>query len=308
MKQCYSGTGANTTANVLSYLNGTPKPLIRNLFIIGPPESPYALFLTDHEAPLSYALYPQQNFSPAVVKRGDIPCKIGLDSDSVSLTWSPGPATYSNVVGSANPRTLAQQGFYDNWPVLMLAGFMPTPGDVNTLGCTVLFKGIIAETTVDRKEIAWTVNSLMVLLDQQVPTNVIEATNSLANYLAASPIPGYGSVPTMDTFAGSTPNVLLAKVHGDSGVFFGTNSTQAGWVIFIPGPGATLPGLWSAIAANSSPTIGGVRYNEFQLYSPLPWSPTPYVSGSGDQFIVSAPVPTTGGYSFLYVPAPEQAL
>ena len=285
-------------------------PLIRNLYIIGYPENPYSLFLTDHEAPLTYSLYPQQNFSPSVIKRGAIPCKIGLDSEAVSLTWSPGPATYANIIGSANPRTLAMQGYYDNWPVTMFAGFMPTPGDVNTLGCAVMFKGIIAETSVDRDKIAWNVNSLMVLLDQQVPTNVIEATNSLANYGAATPPTGFTKVPEFNTIVGSNDTIVIGDVLPPFSThhIFTTNVFQGGYLIFLPGPGSTLPAVWSAIAANSSITISGQAYNQFQLYSPLPWAPTPWSGSAGDQFIVSAPVPTTGGYSFNYVPSPESAV
>lgn len=310
MKQVYSGAGVNTTSTVLAYLNGTTTPLIRNLYIIGPPENPYSLFLTDHEAPLTYNLYPQQKFSPAVIKRGSVKCKVGLDSDAVQITYSPGPATYSNVVGSANPRTLAMQGFYDNWPVLNLWAFMPTPGDVNTYGCCIGWGGIVASSKVDRKEINWDTNSLMVILDQQVPTNVIEATNSLANYGAATPPTGFTTIPQFSTFTGSNDTVIYGDVQSpySAGHIFTTNVFQGGYLIFVPGNGATLPRIWGAIAANTVFIDGfSVHHNQFQIYQPLPWPPTPYVAGSGDQFIVSAPVATTGGYSFNFVPAPESA-
>lgn len=310
MKQVYSGAGVNTTSSVVSYLEGTTKPLIRNLIMVGVPENPYSLFMTDHESPLSYALYPQQTFRPAVVKRGSVKCKIGLDSDSVDLTWSPGPNTYTLSVASANPRTLAMQGFYDNWPVTMFVGFMPTPGDVNTLGCAILFKGIIAETKVDRNEITWTINSLMVVLDQQVPTNVIEATNSLASYTAASPPTGFTTVPQFTVFGSVGDNIVYGDVLPpfSSGHIFTTNVFQGGYLIFIPGNGATLPQIWGTVAANGLFVDGSsVHHNKIQLYQSLPWAPTPWTGSAGDQFIVSAPVPTTGGYSFKYVPSPESA-
>lgn len=310
MKQTFAGSGQNTTSSVLSYLAGTTQPLIKNLYIIGPPDNPYSLFMTDYETPLSYQLYPQKNFSPAVVTRGNIKCKIGLDSDSVDLTWSPGPNTYSNTVASANPRTLAMQGYYDNWPVLMLAAFMPTPGDVNTLGCAITFAGMIASTNVDREKIYWTVNSNMVLLDQQVPTNVIEATNSLANYGAATPPTGFTTIPQFTTFTGSTDTIIYGDVLPPYGTahIFTTNVFQGGYLIFIPGTGSTLSAFWGSIAGNQLFMDGhGNNHNQFEIYQPLPWPPTPFAAGSGDQFIVSAPVPTTGGFGFQYVPAPESA-
>ena len=226
----------------------------------------------------------------------------------MQLTYSPGPNIYSNSVDSANPRILAQQGFYDNWPVLNLWAFMPTPGDVNTLGCCVGWGGIIADTTVDKSKIQWNVNSLMAILDQQVPTNVIEATNSLANYTAATPPTGFSTIPYFTTHTGSTDTVVLGDVLPpySSGHLFSDNVFRGGYLIFIPGPGSTLSGIWSAIAGNTNSGPSG--WNIFQLYSPLPWPPTPWTGSSGDQFIVSAPVPTTGGYGFQYVPAPESAV
>lgn len=308
MKQCFSGSGVNTTVNVLAALSQVPLPIIKNLWIIGYPENPYSIFLTDHEAPVSYGLYPQQNFSPAVATRGTVKCKIGLDSDAVTLNWSPGPNTYANNVLQADPRKLAEQGYYDNWPVLNLWTFMPTSGDVNTLGCTIGWGGIIASVKVDRKEIAWNVNGLTVILDEQVPGNVIEATNSLASYTAATPPTGFTTVPQFTTFTGSTDTIVYGDVLPPYGAFhiFQTHIFQGGYLIFIPGTGSTETAMWSAIADNVTFTDGfGVHHNQFNLYSPLPWPPTPYSAGNGDQFIVSAPVPTTGGYSFDFVPAPE---
>lgn len=332
MKQIYNGAGVNTTATVLAAWAASMQMLVKNLYIIGPPENPYSLFLTDNAGPLTYLLYPQQTFQKAVITRGDIPCKIGLDDDAVSLKWSPSSSTsgsgvtygsglygagvYSgsagNTVAGANPRTLAQQGFYDNWPVLMLAAFMPARGDVNTWGCAKLFKGIIADTDVDRNEITFNVNSLKVLLGQKVPTNVIEATNSLANYSAAAPPAGFTTIPQFGTVTGSGDNVIYGDVQApySSGHIFTTNVFQGGYLIFIPGNGSTEAGFWGSIAANSQFTDGfGNHHNQFQIYQPLPWPPTPFVSGVGDQFIVSAPVPTTGGVgSFQFVPSPESAV
>lgn len=316
MKQVYSGTGVNTTANVLSYLHNTTSPMIRNLYIIGRPENPYAIFLTDHEAPVTYNLYPQKKFAPAVVTRGDISCKIGLDAQSMTLTWSPGPGPYSNTaIATADPKYLAQQGYFDSWPVLNLWAFMPTPGDVNTLGCTVGWGGVISQTTVDRKQITFEVESLLYALDQKVPTNVIEIANQLASYQGAAPPVGFTTVPQFTTFTGSTDTVIYGDVLPPYGTnhIFTTHVFQRGYIYFIDGPGATLANVWSAVADNSEFTDGhSNNHNQFTLYTPLPWPPTPWTGSSGDQFIVSAtnPINQADGnyYGFPYVPAPVQAV
>jgi len=108
--------------------------------------------------------------------------------------------------------------------------------------------------------------------------------------------------------SGSTPTVLLCdQVSPNPGVIPGTNALANGYVVFNGDSGQTLRGFYSIIAANSNVIVSGVHHTQIQLYSPLPWAPTPGV----DTFYVSSQAPITqadGDYfGFPYVPAPETA-
>ena len=112
--------------------------------------------------------------------------------------------------------------------------------------------------------------------------------------------------------AGSTNNILIARATAPSlNKIYGTNVYKEGYLAFDSGSGETLGGTWSLIAANQSVTIGGYNYNQFTLYSALPWPPTPGV----DTFYASYKPPvdladtvTTGpNRPFPFVPSPESA-
>jgi hypothetical protein len=47
MRKVLSGSGIDTTATVASYLASTPMLFMANLFLIGDPEDPVAIRLTD---------------------------------------------------------------------------------------------------------------------------------------------------------------------------------------------------------------------------------------------------------------------
>ena len=57
MRKVIGGDGSDTTLATQAHLNSTDDPIIRDLYIIGPPESPNALYLTNHEAPVFYRPY-----------------------------------------------------------------------------------------------------------------------------------------------------------------------------------------------------------------------------------------------------------
>jgi len=294
MRTCYAGDGSNSTAAVQAYLNSTSQPLIYDLYIIGQPEDPYSIWMTNYESPLNYNLYPEQTFMPAVVSRGSVASKIGLEVATLDITWAPGNQTFTNNVATTSPLQLAQTGYYDNWNVYVFRVYMPTKGDCNTLGACPLFGGRIADTTVDRIKIKWSVNSFLDVLSQQVPINVIEATNGYAGFVGATPPAGFSVVPQFATFTGSTDTVLLGDVQSPYGVhhIFGNHVFKRGWVIFLPVPGATLAGFYSAIADNIEFTDGiGGHHNQITVYGGFPWPPTPWSGTSGDQFILSAALP-----------------
>ena len=219
-----------------------------------------------------------------------------MEVPTLDITWAPNNRTFTNNVATTSPLQLAQTGYYDNWNVYVFRVYMPTKGDCNTLGACPLFGGRIAESSVDRNTIKWKVNAFLDVLSQQVPINVIEASNTLASFVGAQPPAGFSTVPQFATFTGSTPTVLYGDVEAPYGVhhIFSNHIFKRGWVIFLPGTGATLAGYFCALADNIEFTDGiGGHHNQITVYGGFPWAPTPYSGGSGDQFIVSAALPTT---------------
>lgn len=309
MRQVTAGDGSDSTSATQSYLDSTPNPIVRDLIIIGPPESPYALYMTDHEAPVLYSRYPNA-FSPAVYKRDKVTAKIGLDAADLSLTWSPGNQSSTANTTSASPFQLAAQHFYDNWPILVLRSFMPTPGDADTLGATAWFGGRVNTCKVKRNQLVFSCKSYLDVLKQKVPSTVVEITNTLASTTAVTVPTSPAGLPVFTAVTGSSENQIIADCTAPmANNIYSGNKFSGGYMVFVSGPGATLAGCWSAIAGNGEYTDGhGNHHSIFSIYSPLPWPPTPGV----DNFYVSmqAPVDLTqeAPSGFPFVPAPQQAV
>jgi Uncharacterized conserved protein (DUF2163) len=308
MRTVIGGDGSDTTAAVAAWLSSNRQIALANLILIGEPEDPLAQWLTDYESPLNWPLW--GTFQPAVIKRGRITTKIGLEVESLDLTWSPPVTAPTQNISTANPFQLAQAGVFDNMRVRIWTCYMPTPGDANTFGASELFGGQIGDCSIKNAQLAITVNSWLAVVNQQVPTNVIELTNTQAAYNGAVPPKNYSSVPFFTVVAGSSPSVIVADCTSDAHHIFGNNSFQHGYMVFLSGAGATLAGLWASVQQNTKITVpggyGGAHsdYNQFVLYTPLPWTPTPGV----DKFYVSgaSPVDQSDGdyYGFPYVPDP----
>ena len=311
MRKVIGGDGSDTTVATQSYLNSTDRPIIRDLYIIGPPESPNALYLTNHEGPVFYR--PYGKFLPAVVKRGGVEAKIGLEAQALTITWSPGASAQTSQTVSnatASPYQLAAQHFYDNWPVLILRCFMPTPGDANTLGCAMWFGGRIQNCKIGRNSLAFNTKSYIDVLKQKVPSTVVEVTNTLASTAAVSVPAGDPSIPIFSCIRPSTETYIVCDcISPSAGKIYAGDVFSGGYMVFLAGSGATLAGAWSAIGQNGEWTDGdGNHHSEFVIYSPLPWPPTPGV----DTFYVSTTAPINLGdedyYGFPYVPNPTQAV
>jgi hypothetical protein len=318
MKNVTAGNGADTTAAVLTWLGSNNMLRLANLYLIGEANDPAALWLTDYEAPLVWPCWSSAKqstggtpnaFDPAMITRGSITSQVGLDVESLQLTWSPAPTALTQSVATASPYQLAQMGYYDNWPVRVWTVYMPTPGDANTFGCSELFGGRIADTTCERGKLTFSVNSFLDVVNQYVPTNVIELLNTVAAYAGATPPANNGGViPQFAVVGGDSTTQVNGSCTNSPGNIFNTNIFQHGYLVFMDGPGATLAGVWSAIQQNIKVNINGTYVNQFLLYSALPWPPTP----GADTFYVSAasPINQADGdfYGFPYVPNPETAV
>lgn len=311
MKTCIGGNGTDTTAAVRAWLATGNALHLANLYLIGEPEDPMALWLTDWEAPLAWPCW--GTFYPAVITRGSVTSEVSLDVQSIDVAWTPTPASWTQNVATASPYQLASLGYYDNWKVRIWTCYMSTPGDANTLGCSELFGGRVGNVTIERGKITFQVNSFLDVVKQKVPNNVIELLNTAAAYAGATPPSGFSNIPQFTVVAPSTSTVILAQqTFPNNGGILGTNLVRGGFLVF--NANSSLAGMWSAIQQNVGAFIGssglpsstgsGTKFNEFVLYAPFPWAPT-----AGDTFYVSAPSPinqTDGGdfYGFPYVPDP----
>ena len=311
MRTVIDGNGANSTAATQAYLNSTVDPIFRDLYIIGPPENPNALYLTNHEAPVLYK--PYGKFFPAVVSRDRVKAEIGLSPQSLSITWTPGSsaqASSTQNTATASPYQLAAQHFYDNWPVLILRCFMPTPGDADTLGCAVWYGGRIRTCEPQRNKIVFNTRSYLDVVTQKVPSTVVEVTNTLASTSPINLPAGDASIPVFSCIRPSTNDYIVADCTSPVvNKIYSGNLFSGGFMVFLSGPGATLAGAWSAIGQNGQWTDGhGNHHSEFVIFSPLPWPPTPGV----DTFYVSKAPPINVGdegyYGFPWVPIPTSAV
>jgi len=307
MRKVISGNGTDTTATVAAYLQSSKEIRLANLYLIGEADDPAAIWLTDYESPLAWPIW--GTFLPGVIKRGTVTTKVGLEVSTLDLTWSPGNVTFTQSVATASPYQLAQLGYYDNWKVRCWTVYMPTPGDANTFGASELFGGFIGNSKVDQGKIVFRLDSFLRVVNEYVPTNVIELLNTAAAYAGPTPPAGFSEIPQFDVIAGGSNNVVIgACTTPSAGHVFDTDAFKQGFLVFNDGPGATLGRVWAAIQHNILITVGGTDYNQFQLYNSLPWPPTPGV----DTFYVSAACPINqadGTYvGFPYVPSPESSV
>jgi hypothetical protein len=313
MRTFMAGNGSDSTAATLTYLAAAFQLNLTDLYLIGEIEDPMAVWLTNWPSALSWPVY--GTFKPTSIQRGKVTSKVGLEVAHMDVTWSPPLTAFGVTTATMNPYQLAQTGFYDNWKVRIWRCVMPTPGDANTYGATPWFGGRIANSEVSRGTIKLTVNSFLDAINQPVPPNVIELSNGMAGYVGATPVlvDAETSLPTFTVVAPSSINVIMGDcVQPTAHKIYADNKLQNGFIYFLPG--STLAGYWSPIAFSSVYHSGGgilpPNYNEFTLYAPFPFAPTP-----GDTFYASTQWPvdlassTAGQYKgFPYVPSPLAAI
>src|ERR1035437_7066858 len=259
--------------------------------MIGHYDDPQAVRLTDWPSPLAYPIW--GTFLPAVVSRGTIDSKIGLAVAALEVTWTPSIASPTASIATGTPYQLAQLGFFDNKVFRHWITFVPTPGDANTFGAAAMFGGRVGKSSTARDKIVLTINSFLDVVNEMVPTNVIEMTNTSAGYAGATPLPGDSVVAQFNVIAGSTPERILADCTSPNAhrIYRPDNSLAGCFLIFNGGSGATLARQLARISGNYNQVIGLVHYNLFTVYDPLPWAPTPGV----DTFFVSAASPINPG-------------
>jgi hypothetical protein len=263
MRTFLDGNGNDSTTAVKAYLAQHRQLLVADLIEIktlveGAPWSK-DLLLTPAAEPLTWSR--KGTFVPARIKRGEIESKIGLEATSLDLEWY---LRESEIfAGSLTMLQSFERGLWDGGTVRLYRSIMPTPGDCNTLGACELFAGRIANVSMTRMGVSLTINSPLELLDQQIPSNLIQPGNPTAEYGQGEPPAGMPSVPTFTVEAGSTAAVIIAGCTGPTaGQLFAADAFDFGYLNFA---GGTAKGQLGTV--RRSDQYAG--HNRFYLYEPL---------------------------------------
>jgi hypothetical protein len=324
MRTFINGAGTDSTSLVRDYLASHRQLLLCDLYVIRTAPC-YAgqyldqtFLLTDFEAPLKWDH--KGTFQKAVISRGEVESKIGLEADSLDITWSPLDSQVLASGGSPLTTLLTvlqgfNAGIFDNGTVEVWRCVLPNPGDLigspavaakfgdaNTFGACMMFGGRIGDIKPDRQSVTMTVISRMETLNIQVPTNLIEPTNILAQYLTgqlASAGPASAAV-----VAGSTVNKIYADGTGSPIITAPAGTYDSGYLRFSSGK---LAGHFVGVRAQTIES----GHHAFYLYGKLPFPPS-----VGDTLIPYIPIPrdfasasaSANGYAgFPFVPNPTNS-
>jgi hypothetical protein len=270
--------------------------------------------VTDASSPLTYA---GKVYSPVNIKNNGFKSKIGLDVDSLQLEWRfRGDEPMVTDPGTGATILTMLQGFkYGLWNgvwVKWRRPVMPTFGDCDSLGAISMFRGRIAEVTVDRLTAQITVNSVTEMFNRQVPQQLIEANNRSMQIGPGLP-PDLDPSPSHWTYfqcaaglGGTVQKIVADQTAPTGGQVYAPGTFDLGYVMFQASP------LQFFIAqVQHYEVIAG--HSVFYLFQPLYVDPHPY----GLTFVAFIPVPKdqtvsgAGGVdlpAFPFVPLPEQAV
>jgi hypothetical protein len=293
------GSGADSTTAVRAYLASHRQLNIADLYVINtaPNYTGHYLgkqfLLTDYGSPLKWTY--KGTFSPAVISRGEVESKIGLEADTLDITWSPLDTDVLASGGSPSATILtALQGFgcgiFDNATVEVWRCLMPAPGEsvgspaitaklgnCDVFGACLMFAGRVGDTEPDRQSVKISVVSRIETLNIQVPTNLIEPTNILAQYLTGQ-IPA-GGPSSMSVVGGSTVIKVYADDTGSPVVTMPAGTYDSGYIVF--GGSSHLAGTYRGVRVQTVET----GHHAFYLYEPLPFTPT-----AGDTITAYVPI------------------
>jgi hypothetical protein len=289
MRSFIGGSGTNTTSAVVTYLAANRALRCADLLqlqtaIQGQPWSQNVL-LTSFDRPLTWSQV--GTFVPGRFTRGEVDSQIGLDTVSMDLEWCLRDSdVFFNAPGGVVITQLQafERGLWDNGLVNVYRTVMPTLGDANTYGAMQLFGGRIGEVSeLSRTGVKLKVNSLLELLDLNVPTNLIEATNVQCQYGIGQPPAGLSAVPVFSVVAGAPAGILWGScVSPNSGQLFGADTFDFGYIQFVSG--SSLGQIFRSVWFSEPQSVSGGSYNAFYLYDQLPWRPA-----VGEQFMAYVP-------------------
>jgi hypothetical protein len=279
-----------------------------------PPPSPRKFFFTDSNSPLTYA---SLKYAPTTIKNDGFKSKIGLDVDSLKLTWT----LRGDEALVTDPNTAAtiltilqgfQYGLLEGYWVKWRRAIMPTFGDCDSIGAVSMFRGRIAEVEVDRLTAKITVNSVTDLFNRQIPQQLIEANNRSMQVGPGlppdlDPSPTHWAVMVCEASEGGTVTKIVARqTQPTADEVYAPGTFDMGYLWFQASPFENL-----IAQVRHYEVISG--FNVFYLFRPLYIDPHVYAA----KFIAFVPVPKDQNVSgsslvelkgFPWVPLPEQAV
>lgn len=201
-----------------------------------------------------------------------------------------------------NMKTLAHNGLFDGATMDMSRLFMPTPGDVTTLGTIDIFFGDVGAVDIIGTEITLRVKGRNNRLDVPAPRNLyqtgclhtfcdpgctLSAGSFTATYtVGTSPAPSKTFLPW--TSAPGTPADYLS---GKLTMLTGTSAGQVRTIVGADATGLTLAyplyalpvtgDTFSALKGCAKTAAACTGYGNLINFRGFPWIPTPDASGHG---------------------------
>lgn len=272
-----------------------------------------SFLLTDYGAAVTYT--PLGTFQAAVVHHGTMGCEVGIQQQKFDVVWS--PRTTDNVLDaktipllSAFPAITVLQGvnlgFFDGALISVYKTVMPTPGDVNTYGVSLIHSGFVDEIQLDGGQITFSCIDPIAHLNNQLPSQLIGPNSRFAAVdpmmYAASGLYLQGFAAKAGTTGQQISFTLSTLTHPPTGWYDGG--------IFIWTAGA-LQGMTGAIVKSTWDSTNRVFI--LQLARPFPFNPNDFAPGFSSGLPAAAaalrPADTSDALynGFQNVPTPTQA-
>lgn len=268
------------------------------------PTTSWQYFMTDLAYPVKPSFVPSPfapgssigspTFRPSRIKRGTIHYGVGLDATTADIEWHPQDKQivpestlptgitvlppYADAF-NAQPSTGT---VWETFRAAFLAGqleqaymciwrlYMQYPNDVNSFGSCVLFNGRIADCTIDRQTVRFTLSSFLEYFATKLPTQLIQPQNRGISY-------GYGqtvAVALATLQAGTNKSTLILNQPG--GITAGQLNEGMAQISINPSASTSAPlptTLWRQIRTNAV-QAGSPGTVTVYLYEPLPLTPT----------------------------------
>jgi len=319
MRTVYDGTGADVTSFAFSYMKSKRSLMLADLFWIQTnvfwgnqtgDDPAYNFFMTNGSFPIKVgtlqtapdvlvALGATYTPSKDPIVRGDFNYKVGLEADSVDVTWYLKNTTLLPNQGLVPPPSIknafAWGYFTDALMYIHRAIWDPSTGLVGTM---LMWRGPIRSATIDREKVVMKVTSPMDLFqDVQVPTQLVQPNSRTMPYI--TPFPTYQpSGPQV----GSTSTDLIFTTAAVADHALRDGYMMAAGTLIATAPKNNLPPqIMYRIRDNV--TLGGTNLHIFP-YEPV--APE-MVMGVGINIWLQR-AQTAGAPGFGSVPPPEMSI